>query len=247
MPGFRNVVDKVPAAGVLRCEGTDVAERGVQVILVASVVDDPEVGDAVGLNAATTITIDDIIDNQRGRRVRAQVQDDPVSIGVVAGPVVFPGNDVVRSYVVKAGIRIEPRRRVVGDGAGPTVEISIVVDEIVIGGQVVTVDCAHARPARVIDTVSDKAHVMTALTEEAVQGIVLTVKVEAAKLQIGRPRRKLAISEFEHRLRNGAARPHKVYRAVAVVLVDNPGRGRSAHRRIERGTQVVGSSQQAHD
>src|SRR4029077_12212758 len=123
-------------AGVLRSERPHVPQGCVEVILVASVVDDPEAGYAVGLDGASTIAVDDVVDDQRRRCVGAEVEDDAIAIGVVAGTIVFPGDDVVRSDVVKTRIGVEPGDVVVGDGTSPTVKISIVVDEVVVAGQV---------------------------------------------------------------------------------------------------------------
>jgi len=61
---------------------------------------------------------------------------NPVAVGVIGGTVEFSGDDVVGDYVVEAGVVIEPLIVVVRNGAGPTVEIAVVVDEVVVAGEV---------------------------------------------------------------------------------------------------------------
>src|SRR5437899_10945986 len=71
----------------------------------------------------------------------------------MAGPVVFSSDDVVGDYVVKPGIGVEPPRTIEGDPAGPAIiagyrrsqrHVSVVMNAIVIGGEVVAVDGGDA-------------------------------------------------------------------------------------------------------
>src|SRR5207248_4824 len=123
--GDGDVVDEVAVVGILRGQRADIAERGVQIVFVAGVVDEPEIGSAIGLDAASAVAVDHVIDDERGRRVAAQVEDDAVAVGVIARAVVFAGDDVVGGDVVEAGVIIEPLGAVVGDGAGPAVEVAV--------------------------------------------------------------------------------------------------------------------------
>jgi len=72
---------------------------------------------------------------------------------------------------VEAAVVIEPLGVVVGNRAGPTVEIAVVVDEVVVAGEVIAVDGADTGAAGVVDAVADEAQVMIALAEEAVEAL----------------------------------------------------------------------------
>ena len=105
-----DVVDEVAVVRVVRYERAGVAERSVEVVLVAGVVDDPEVSDDKGLDAAAAVAVDDVVDDQRRWCIRsavvigavAEVEDDAVAVGVIGGAVVFAGDDVVGDDVVEA-------------------------------------------------------------------------------------------------------------------------------------------------
>src|SRR2546429_9031479 len=67
----------------------------------------------------------------------------------MAGPVVFPSDDVVGDYVVKPGIGVEPLRTIEGDPARPAIiagyrrsqrHVSVVMNDVVIGGEGIAVD-----------------------------------------------------------------------------------------------------------
>jgi len=75
---------------------------------------------------------------------------------VIGGAVVFAGDDVVGDDVVETGIGIEPLGTVVGDGAGPAVEIAVVVDEVVVAGEIVAPDGADTGAAGVVMTLPMK-------------------------------------------------------------------------------------------
>jgi len=109
------------------------------------------------LDAPSAIAVNDVVDDQRRRRVSSEIKDNPVAVGVIGGTVEFPGDDVVGDYVVEAAVVIEPLIVVVRNGAGPTVEIAVVVDEVVVAGEVIAVDGADTRAAGVVDAVADEA------------------------------------------------------------------------------------------
>lgn len=63
----------------------------------------------------------------------AQVEDDAVGVGVIGRAIVFAaGDDVVGDDVVEAGLIVEPLRAAVGDGAGPAIQVAVVIDEVVV-------------------------------------------------------------------------------------------------------------------
>jgi hypothetical protein len=116
----------------VRVVGFDGAERGfggIEVVVIAGIVDDPEVGDDVSDDAPAAIAVDDVVEDEGGRSVgggggvgaAAEVEDDAVAVGVVGALVNFAGDDVVGDEVVEAGVGIEPLIGVEGDGAGPAV------------------------------------------------------------------------------------------------------------------------------
>src|SRR5207249_1645386 len=93
---------------------------------------------------------------------------------VVGGGVEFAGDDVVGDDVVEAGVGIEPLVGVVGDAAGPAVplgvgsggrHVAVVVDEVVVGGEVVAVAGADAGGAGIAHGIVDKAEVVGAAQE----------------------------------------------------------------------------------
>ena len=253
LPSDSDVVDDVAVVGVAGLEGAEIEFRGVQVIFVAGVVDEPEVGDDVAEDAAAAVAIDDVVDDQGGGSVGgggvigavAEVEDDAVAIGFVGALVDFAGDDVVGDDVVEAGVIVEPLVAVVGDGAGPAVpaggyggggrDVAVVVDEVVVRGEVVAADGADAGAAGVVDGVGDKAEVMGAAAEEAVSGVALAVHVEPTEFEVGGVGRESAVAHFEHGGSVGGAGPDEVDGAVAVVFIDDPGRGGAADRRIKGG------------
>ena len=124
---------------------------------------------------------------------------------------------------MEAAVVIEPLGVVVGNRAGPTVEIAVVVDEVVIAGEVVAVDGADTGAAGVVDAVADEAQVMIALAEEAVEGVVLAIQIQATEFEVGRAVREGAAAELEHGLGDGTGGPDEIDGAVAVAFVDDPG------------------------
>src|SRR5690349_2000282 len=149
-----DVVDDVAVVGIAGLNGAEAVFGGIQVVVEASVVDDPEVGDDIGDDAAAAIAVDDVVDNESGRSVGGsgvvgagtEVEDDAVAVGLIGALVDFAGDDVVGDDVVEAGVVVEPLVGVVGDGAGPAVplgvggtggDVAVVADEVVIGSEVV--------------------------------------------------------------------------------------------------------------
>jgi len=128
-----DVVDEVAVVGVVGFEGAEAGFGGIQVVFEAGIVDDPEVGDDVGDDAAAAIAVDDVVKDEGGRSVggrgvvgaAGEVEDDAVAVGVVSALVDFAGDDVVGDDVVEAGVVIEPLVGVVGDGAGPAVPLRV--------------------------------------------------------------------------------------------------------------------------
>src|SRR5258708_38326882 len=110
--GNGEIVDYITVVRIIDADGGLGALWQIQDIFVASVVDEPKIGYGKGLDAAATIRIDDIIDDECGGSVRravlfgavAEVQDDAVAIGVFGTLVHFIGHDVVGDDVVKPRI-----------------------------------------------------------------------------------------------------------------------------------------------
>jgi len=152
---------------------------------------------------------------------------------VVSALVDFAGDDVVGDDVVEAGVVIEPLVGVVGDSAGPAVPLgvggtgrdeAVVVDEVVIGGEVVAVDGSDTGAAGIGDGVGDEAKVVRAAAEEAIGGIGIAVEVEAAEFEISGAGREGAAADIEHGGSVGAAGPDEVDGGGIVVFVSDPGR-----------------------
>src|SRR5213075_2452308 len=104
---------------------------------------------------------------------------------------------------------------------------------------------ADAGAAGIVDVVGHEAEVMAALAEEAVEGVVLAIEVQAAEFKVRSAGREAAAAELEHGLAGSAGGPNQIHRAVAVALVNDPGRRRAAGGRIEGGAHVVSAGEQA--
>ncbi len=240
-----DVVDDISVVSVARFNRAEIAFRGVEVVVEAGVVDDPEVGDDVGDDAAPAIAVDHIVEDQGRRSIGgggvigagAEVKDDAVAVGLVGALVDFSGDDVIGDDVVEAGVVVEPLRGVERDGARPAIprgvgsaggDVAVVVDKVVIGGEVVAADRSDAGAAGVGDGIGEKAEVVRAAAEEAVGGVGIAVQVEALEFEIGWARREGASAEVEHSGSVSGASPNEVDSSRVVVLVDDPGRGRTA-------------------
>jgi hypothetical protein len=81
--GKGDVVDHVPVARAVDGELGEIGFGGIESVFVAGVVDDVEVLDLVGLDAAATIAVDDVVDDEGRRSVAAEIEDDAVAVGVV--------------------------------------------------------------------------------------------------------------------------------------------------------------------
>ena len=241
--GDSDVVDDVSVVRVARLNRTEIAFGGVQVVVIAGVVDDPEVGDDVGDDASAAVAVDDGVEDEGGRSIGgggvigagAEVEDDAVAVRLVCTLVDFAGDDVVGDDVVEAGVVVKPLSGVEGDGAGPAIpagvgggggDVAVVIDEVVVGGEVIAVDGGDAGAAGVGDGVGEKAEVVGAAAEEAVGSVAIAVQVEALEFEIGRARGEGTAAEVEHGGSVGGASPDEVDRSGVVVFIDNPGRGR---------------------
>src|SRR5207247_8807000 len=99
---------------------------------------------------------------------------------MMAGPVVFSCNEVVGNDVVESGIGVEPSGAVEGDPAGPAViagycgsrrHVSVVMDGVVIGGEVIAIDGGEPGTTRGGDVVGDKTQVMGSAQESDVGAV----------------------------------------------------------------------------
>ncbi len=229
---------------------------GIQVVFVAGIVDDIEVLDVVGLDAAAAIAVDDVVEDEGRGRVAAEIEDDAVAVGMVGSVVELADDGVVGDDVVEAGVGIEPLAGVERDAAGPAPpgdvggvggDVAVVADEVVIGGDVIAMDGGDAGAAGIANGVADEAEVVRAGAEEAVEGVALAVEVEVAEFEVGGVRGEAAAIEAEHDLAVGGAGVIDKDGAVAVSLIDDP-RGRSAAGgRRESGREAVGSAEEAED
>ena len=259
-----DIVDEVAVVGVVGLEGAESGFGGVEVVFEASIVDDPEVGDDVSDDAAAAIAVDDVVEDEGGRsiggggvvRAAGEVEDDAVAVGVMGALVDFTGDDVVGDEVVEAGVVIEPLVGVVGDGAGPAIplgvggtggDIAVVVDEVVVGGEVIAVDGSDAGTAGVGDGVGDETKVMGAAAKEAVGGVGIAIEVEAAEFEISGAGREGTAADIEHSGSVGATGPEEVDGGGVVVFIGDPGRGRAASGRGEGGGKGISTAEEAND
>ena len=214
-------------------DAADGAEREIKAVVVAGIVDDPDVGHDIVLDASAAIAVDNIVDDQsRGSICRggsiaaaAEIHDDAVSVGVIAGTVVGAGDDVVGDDVVQSLILIEPLTAVVRDGARPSAVIAVVVKDVVVGRLIVAAHAADAGRALVDDGVLQIAQVMGALAEEAVGGDILPIESKTLELDIAGTIGEVCVVHVEHvPVRSIAAgRPEDMYYATARVLKGDPG------------------------
>jgi len=91
---------------------------------------------------------------------------------------------------VEARVIVEPLIAVVRDTTGPAIplrhacgrrHVAIVVDDVVIGSEVIAVSAADTRTSRIADRVSNKAQVMAAAAEEGVTGVATPIQIQSAK------------------------------------------------------------------
>jgi len=122
-----------------------------------------------------------------------------------------------------------------------------VVDEVVIGGEVIAVDGSDAGAAGIGDGVGDEAEVVGAAAEKAVSGVGIAVEVKAAEFEISGAGREGAAADIEHGGSVGAAGPDEVDRGRVVVFVSDPGRRGAAGRGREGGGKTIGTAEQAND
>src|ERR1700720_3288855 len=102
--------------------------------------------------------------------------------------VYFTGHDIIGNDVMKSRVGVIPLIAVERDSAGPTVifsiaacigrDVAVVVDDVVIGGQVVAFDCSDAGAAGIADAVADEAQMMGTATKEAVAGLAPAIQIE---------------------------------------------------------------------
>ena len=157
---------------------------------------------------------------------------------------------------MKAGVAVKPLIAVEGNPTGPTIlvrygrnrrHVSVVIDEVVVGGEVIALDGSDAGAAGVGDGVVDKANVVRAAAEETVGGVALAIEVKAAKFEIGGFGRKAATADMEHRGSVSSASPDEVDRTVVKIFVDDPRRGRTARGGSKRRIQSIGAAEETHD
>jgi hypothetical protein len=102
-----------------------------------------------------------------------------------------------------------------------------VIDEILMGCKVIAVDGGDAGAAGVGDRVRDKAEVVGAAAEESVGSIALAIEIKATEFDIRGFGREAATADMEHGGAVSSASPDEVDRAVAIIFVDDPRRGRT--------------------
>jgi len=256
VPGIGDVVDDVAVAGAVGSEGGEIGLVGIQVVFVAGIVDDIEVLDVVGLDAAAAIAVDDVVEDEGRGRVAAEIEDDAVAVGMVGSVVELADDGVVGDDVVEAGVGIEPLAGVERDAAGPAPpgdvggvggDVAVVADEVVIGGDVIAMDGGDAGAAGIANGVADEAEVVRAGAVEAVEGVALAVEVEVAEFEVGGVRGEAAAIEAEHDLAVGGAGVIDIDGAVAVSLIDDPRGWSATGGRRESGREAVGSAEEADD
>jgi len=264
--GHGDVVDDEAVVGVGGGEGAEIRFQGIEVVFIAGIVDEPEVGDDIAEDAATAIAVDDVVDDEGGRSIGSggvigagtEVEDDAVAIGMIGGAVEFTDDDIVGDDVVEAGVVVEPLVGVERDAAGPAVplrdgggrgEIAVVEDEVVIGGEVIAVASGDAGAAGIVQGVGDEAEVMSTAAPESVAGVALAVQVEAAEFEVSRSAggEGAAVGDAEDGSGIGGAGIDEVDGGGIVVFINDPGRGGTAVGRGEGGREVIGTAEEAED
>ncbi len=264
--GYGNVVDDVAVVRIAGLEGAEIIFQGIEIIFEAGIVDEPEVGDDIAEDAAAAIAVDDVVDDEGGRGIGGggvrgagtEVEDDAVAIGMIGGAVEFTGDDIVGDNVVEAGVVVEPLVGVEGDAAGPAVplrdgggrgQVAVVVDEVVIGGEVIAVARGDAGAAGIVQGVGDEAEVMSTAAPESVAGVALAIQVEAAEFEVSGAagREAAAVGDAEDGGGIGGAGIDEVDGGGIVVFIDDPGGGGTAVGRGEGGREVVGTAEEAED
>src|SRR5437879_243539 len=144
----------------------------------------------------------------------------------------FVRDDIIGNDVVETRVGVIPLIAVERDSAGPTIistiaarggrDVAVVIDYVVVGGQVVALDRANAGPAGIADAVADEAQMMRTATKEAVTCLASAVQIKPAEFEVGGIRRKAAAVHIEHRGCIRGAGPYEFDWCVAVVSIDDP-------------------------
>ena len=99
-----------------------------QGVVIASVIDDPDIGDDEVFNASSAVSVNDVVHDQGRRGIRAgrrvgsvaEVHDDAVAVSYdCVEAIIGAGNDVVGNDVVESGIGVVPLGTVEGYSACP--------------------------------------------------------------------------------------------------------------------------------
>ena len=131
--------------------------------------------------------------NDGRRSIGVIVEDDAATVGVPAVDVLvvralvhFPDDDVVGDYQMESIIRVRALIYIEGDPAGPAVslryaggrrQVAIMVDYVVIGGEIVAVPGANPGSSRGTHGVPDKTQMVSALAKESVTRIAMAVEI----------------------------------------------------------------------
>src|SRR5258708_39611685 len=110
-----DVVEEVSVAQPIGAERAGVPQCGVQVIFVAGIVDNPEIRDDEGVYAPSTVSVNNIINDQRRRSIGgargvgslAESQNNSVGIGMIGRAIVFAHNNIVGCDGVETAIGVE--------------------------------------------------------------------------------------------------------------------------------------------
>src|SRR5258708_18659785 len=115
-----DVVEEVSVAQPIGAERAGVPQCGVQVIFVAGIVDNPEIRDDEGVYAPSTVSVNNIINDQRRRSIGgargvgsiSEIQNNSLDICMGWRSVLFTHYNIVADDVVGVAISVEPLRAV---------------------------------------------------------------------------------------------------------------------------------------
>src|SRR6202008_3756259 len=115
-----------------------------------------------------------------------------------------------------------------GDSASPAVvaghgsirrHVSVVIDEIVIGSEIVAIEGSDSGTSCITDRFANESEMVRAAAEESVGGVGLAVKIQATEFEVSGVRREGAAAEVEHSGGVGGAGPEEIDGTVAVRFV----------------------------
>lgn len=229
-PGMDNIVYELLITRVMADYISDISEAKVKSVVITGVVDYPDIGYNKVFDTAPAIAIYYVIDDQGRRGICsrggispiAKIDDDSISIRVIFGAVVRACNSIVGNNVMQSCVTIKPLIAVIGDSARPAAVVAVVEGDVVVSSLIIATHTCDTSGSLIDHCVLQVAHVMRALTEEAVSSDVPSIQSEAPEFEVTRAGRKCRPVDMKHALTRFAC-PNDIDCLSAIAFVGDPG------------------------